>query len=80
MNAMVLVDTWAWLALAMRRDQHHDAAKRQHAALVQEGRRYVTTDYVLAELITQLFRSLPVQQAETFVAAAMAASRRVNTA
>lgn len=57
MNAMVFVDTWAWIALALKRDQHHDAAKTQHAEFVGAGRRYVTTDLVLVEVVTQLYRS-----------------------
>ncbi len=67
--SMVFVDTWAWLALALRKDQHHNAAKRQHAVFVASGRKYVTTDYVLSELITQLYRELPASQAERYLAA-----------
>jgi predicted nucleic acid-binding protein len=69
MSGLVFVDTWAWLALALRRDQFHDAAKRRHASLLADGRRYVTSDYVLGELATQLFRSLPAVQAEQFFTA-----------
>ncbi len=66
---MVFVDTWAWLALALRRDQYHEVAKRQHAELVAAGRTYVTTDHVLAELVSQLYRSLPAVEADAFVSA-----------
>jgi predicted nucleic acid-binding protein len=66
---MVFVDTWAWLALAFRRDQHHTAALAQHAQFVAAGRQYVTTDFVLTELITQLYRMLPADQAEAFTSA-----------
>jgi predicted nucleic acid-binding protein len=62
-NPMVFVDTFAWLALALRRDQHHASAKQRHAELVKAGRRYVTTDYVLAELVTQLYRTLSSKRA-----------------
>jgi predicted nucleic acid-binding protein len=51
---MVFVDTWAWIALAAPRDQHYAAAKRQQAEFVAAGREYVTTDYVLGEVVTQL--------------------------
>jgi predicted nucleic acid-binding protein len=68
MSSLVFVDTWAWLALALRRDQFHEAAKRRHASLRAAGRRYVTSDYILCELVTQLFRTLPANQAEQFCA------------
>jgi predicted nucleic acid-binding protein len=71
MSSLVFVDTWAWLALALRKDQFHDAAKQRHAALVAAGKRYVTSDYILSELATQLFRSLPAVQAEQFFAAVL---------
>lgn len=70
---MIFVDTWAWLALALRRDQHHESAKRFHAEVVQSGRQYVTTDYVLTELVTQLYRSLDAKRAESFMTAVLAA-------
>ena len=69
MSNLTFVDTWAWLALALRKDQFHEAAKRRHASLMSAGRRYVTSDYVLCELATQLYRSLSSDQAEQFFAA-----------
>ncbi len=73
---MVFVDTWGWLALALKRDQHHAAATTQHDAFRQAGHRYVTTDLVLSELITQLYLSLPPAQAQSFIAAILAAADR----
>ena len=52
---MIFVDTWAWLALAYRKDPYHEAAARQHGELRARRQHYVTTDYVLSELITSLF-------------------------
>lgn len=64
---MIFVDTWAWIGLAVKRDQHHAAVKRQHQAFVRERRQYVTSDFVLCELITFLYTvSLP-DQAERFI-------------
>jgi predicted nucleic acid-binding protein len=63
----VFVDTWAWIALALRRDQNHLAAKVQHAKFVATGSTYLTTDLIIAELITQLYRVLPAAQAQQFV-------------
>jgi len=69
----VFVDTWAWIALALKRDQHHESAKTQHQLFIGEGRPYVTSDFVVGELVTQLYRLLPAGQAEAFVKALLAA-------
>ncbi|MGH7213250.1 MAG: type II toxin-antitoxin system VapC family toxin [Tepidisphaeraceae bacterium] len=64
---MIFVDTWAWLALAYARDPYHAAAVWCHQRLLRDGRRYVTTDYVLCETISSLFGVVPFAQAERFV-------------
>ena len=53
---MILVDTWAWVALAVKNDQYYAAARREHRRQVKRRRRFVTTDYILSETITQLYR------------------------
>jgi predicted nucleic acid-binding protein len=42
------VDTWAWVALASKRDQHHRQAKAQHKLLQRARSKYVTTNFVLS--------------------------------
>jgi predicted nucleic acid-binding protein len=42
---MILVDTWAWLALAVKQDQFHSVAKAQHRKFRKANRHYVTTDF-----------------------------------
>jgi predicted nucleic acid-binding protein len=44
---MIFVDTWAWLALAHRRDPYHGIAVKQHGSFQQENQQYVTSDFVL---------------------------------
>src|SRR5262249_16136086 len=63
---MIFVDTWAWLALAYAKDPYHATAAREHRRLRQQKRGYVTTDYVLDELITALFGVLPFGPARQF--------------
>jgi predicted nucleic acid-binding protein len=70
----VFVDTRAWVALALKRDQYHSAATAQHQALRKQRRRYVTTNFVLSELITQLYLLLPHTQAQPFVTALLTAA------
>lgn len=71
--ADLFVDTWAWVGLAVKRDQYHAAVKAQHRLLRKARRRYVTTDYVLSELITYLYNVGPVATAESFINSLLAA-------
>ncbi len=71
---MILVDTWAWVALADRRDQYHRTAKARHRKFRRAGRRYVTTDYILGETITALYPAIGSVQARSFVSAILAAA------
>jgi predicted nucleic acid-binding protein len=64
---MIFVDTWAWLALAYAKDPYHVLAARQHQQFRQHKRRYVTSDYVLSELISALFGILRFGQARHFM-------------
>jgi predicted nucleic acid-binding protein len=70
---MILIDTWAWVALAAKRDQHHRRAKAAHKRLQRSRRLYVTTNFVLSEVIAHLYTTLTSEQAEAFVNALLAA-------
>lgn len=52
---MIFVDTWAWIGMADDTDQYHAAVIKQHRKLLKKNRRYVTTDYVVGELIDYLY-------------------------
>jgi len=64
---MIFLDTWAWVALACKRDQYHSRVSAEHRRLQQAGRRYVTTDFVLSELIAHLYTTLTPAQAQAFI-------------
>lgn len=70
----LFVDTWGWLALEDRRDPDHTSV----AALYREFRAArglaVTTDWVLDETITRLFRRRPFAEARQFVEALFASA------
>lgn len=66
-DELVFVDAWAWLALANRKDTHHERAKRRYEELKARGCRLVTSDYVLDEVITALFRNVTFSSAVQFV-------------
>jgi uncharacterized protein len=64
---LIFVDTWAWLALARAKDPYHKAAAEQHRRFQKENRRSLTTDFVLNELISLLFSSLPFDESRRFM-------------
>jgi len=70
---MILVDTWAWVALAAKRDQHHRRAKAVHKRLQRARQLYVSTNFVISEVIAHLYTTLTAEQAEAFVNALLAA-------
>ena len=56
----LFIDTWGWLALHDRRDKRHaEAVEFYHWFRQQRGLAY-TSDYVLDETITLLYRRLPI--------------------
>ncbi|MCK4735375.1 MAG: PIN domain-containing protein [Methanophagales archaeon] len=72
-NKLIFVDTWAWLALSNRKDAHHELAKRSYEEVKAAGYRIVTSDYVLDEVITALFRNVTFANAVQFVESLFAA-------
>jgi len=63
----VFVDTWGWLALGHRRDAHHEAVKEIFRTRLPVAQGVHTSDYVLDELITLLFRRESHEEAMRFV-------------
>ena len=70
---MIFVDTWAWVALAVDSDQYHGAAKKEHLRLKKKRRRYVTSNFVVSEVVTQLYRKQSCAQAQAFINAMLEA-------
>ena len=64
---MIFLDTWAWIALADKSDPYHRKAKALHKKLVRARRKYVTTDYVLAEAITYLYPAIGAASTQGFI-------------
>jgi predicted nucleic acid-binding protein len=61
------VDTWGWLAYGHRRDAHHAEVKGLVEACVSNRTPVHTSDYVLDELITLLFRRESYEEAVRFL-------------
>jgi len=63
----VFVDTWGWMALGHRREPRHADVKSIYQELRSKGIPLCTSDYVLDELITLLFRREVFEEAMRFV-------------
>lgn len=71
---MIFVDTWAWIGLAIKRDQYHHKVLNANAEFLKQKQKYITTDYIVSELITYLYSVGPISTAEQFVNALLASA------
>jgi predicted nucleic acid-binding protein len=76
MSEAVFIDTWGWLALGHRRDARHQEVKEYYQALQAEKTPLYTSDYVLDEVITLLFRREVFEEAVRFVEGIFKAAER----
>lgn len=67
MPNLVFIDTWGWLALGHRRDAHHREISALYKKLRSGGARIYTTDYVLDEVMTLIFRREAFEEAVRFM-------------
>ena len=63
----IFVDTWGWMALGHRRELRHVEVKRIYQELLNNRAPIYTSDYVLDELVTLLFRREVFEEAVRFV-------------
>jgi predicted nucleic acid-binding protein len=63
----IFVDTWGWLAYGHRRDAHHTQIKELVAGCLANRTPIHTSDYVLDELITLLFRRETYEESVRFL-------------
>lgn len=61
---MLFVDTWGWVVLHNKRETKHDEVEAFYRQYRLSGANIYTTDYVLDETLTLLFRRLPLDLAK----------------
>lgn len=61
---MLFIDTWGWVALHNKREMRHEEVKSYYQQHRLSVRAFYTTDYVLDETLTLIFRRLPLQLAK----------------
>jgi predicted nucleic acid-binding protein len=62
----LFIDTWGWLVLEDSRDPQHRAASRIYAAAARASGNIFTTNFVLDETFSRLFRRRPFEEASRF--------------
>lgn len=62
----LFIDTWGWLVLEDSRDPQHRAASRIYAATAKAAGNIFTTNFVLDETLSRLFRRRPFEEASRF--------------
>jgi predicted nucleic acid-binding protein len=75
-NNLVFVDTWGWLALGHRREERHEEIKTLYRKLREKNKLLFTSDYVLDELITLIFRRESFAEGASFIEGVLGASER----
>jgi len=75
-NNLVFVDTWGWLALGHRPDERHEEIKTLYRKLRENNNFLFTSDYVLDELITLIFRRESFAEGASFIEGVLGASER----
>jgi predicted nucleic acid-binding protein len=69
------IDTWAWLVLANDQDPAFENVSKLRAGAARQRGAWVTTDYVLDEMMTRLFTAAPFAAARRFTEAIFESSR-----
>ena len=67
-RSRLFVDTWGWIVLADQNDPSHRQVFDLRRRSLEDGGVWVSTDYVLDELITRLFSTRHFAEAEAFCA------------
>jgi uncharacterized protein len=72
-DVTVFVDTWGWIALGYRQETRHSDVKVLYQRLRRERVAVYTSDYVIDELVTLLYRREDYDTATRFVEAVLGA-------
>jgi len=63
----LFVDTWGWIVLQNKREPQHGDVKSYYQDFRRAKGKVYTTDYVLDETLTLLFKRLPFVKAQAFL-------------
>ena len=61
----VFIDTWGWINLFNRKERHHQQVSQFYKDIRKASVGIVTTDYILDEVYTMLFKRVLFESAQT---------------
>lgn len=64
MAAKLFIDIWGWLTLHDKSERYHQQVTQAYQQAIAQSGHIYTTNYVLDETFTLLFRRLPASRAE----------------
>jgi len=59
----IFIDTWGWISLLNKREYRHEEVKKYYTEMRKKGCEFFTTNDILNETYTLLFRRVPIQKA-----------------
>jgi uncharacterized protein len=62
----LFIDTWGWVVLEDSKDPSHEAASETYAEAVRTSGNVLTTNFILDETISLLFRRRPFEEVARF--------------
>jgi uncharacterized protein len=68
----VFIDTWGWLALEDRKELLHEDAARTYKEIREQSGQLLTSNFVLDETFTLLFRRRPFDEAVRYASGILA--------
>ena len=74
LNKATFIDTWGWLALGHQRDEYHSEVKEIFLEFRNDDIPIFTSDYVLDELITLIFRRENINESIIFINSILSAT------
>ena len=67
MGIKIFIDTWGWLSLWDQKEKRHKEVATYYKDALIKNEIIYTTDYILDETITLLFKRLPYEKAIDFI-------------
>lgn len=78
MAVAVFIDTWGWVAMACSSEECHRSVVKCYQSIRDQKTSVYTSDYVLTEVITMLFKRKRYEEAFQFVSGILEAADQGN--